>query len=134
MQKNNKNNVSVGSILVGVLTLGLVGFSIFSLLVRLELIGSNLPLLSLFVLTGVLIGAFFGYKYAILTESLSFAFTSLIMVQSYWDATYDIQGGMMAPRVIVGLVALSIFTLNIFTGRLKMGTAKKQLRRTLGAR
>ena len=64
----------------------------------------------------------------------SFAFTSLIMIQAYWDATYDITDGIYAPRVIVGGVAATIFILNIFTGRLKKGTAKKQIRRTVGMR
>ena len=130
----NKNNTTFGSILIGVLTFGLLGFSVYSLLTRLDLIAINTSIMTITLLTGGAIGGFLGIKYPITTEATSFAVMALIVVQSLWDATYDIQTGLLAPRVIVGGIALSIFILNIFTGKLKRGTAKKQIRRTLGAK
>ena len=135
--KNNKNDnniMTIGSILIGLLTVGLLGFSVYSLLTRLGLLAPNSLVMITIVFIGASMGVFFGIKYPITTEAVSFAITALIMIQAYWDATYDISNGFYATRVIIGIIALSIFILNMFTGRLKKGTAKKQIRRTLGVR
>ena len=132
--KNNNTNMTFGSILIGFLTLGLIGFSVYSLLTRLGIVESSFLIMIGLIFIGSVLGIVIGIKYPITTELSSFAFTSLIMIQAYWDATYDITDGIYAPRVIVGGVAATIFILNIFTGRLKKGTAKKQIRRTVGMR
>jgi len=133
-KRNILKNVSFGSIIIGVLTLGLLGFSIYNLLVRLALINSAVGTQTLFIMIGGIFGLLAGFKYPITTEATSFAFTSLILVQAVWDSTYDIIGGFDDKRVIIGCIAIFIFALNIFTGRLKLKTAKKQIKRTLGAK
>ena len=130
--KKSINNITIGSMLIGALTFGLLGFSIFNLLTRLDIINSIALPATLFIIVGGLLGVLAGIKYPLSVESFSFAFTALITVQAVWDATYDISDGIHAQRVMIGLIALSIFVINIFTGKLKRGTAKNQIRRTLG--
>jgi len=127
-----KKNITFGSIIIGFLTLGLIGFSIYSGLVRLNVIEFNTPIMMTFIAIGAGVGSWMGFKYPILAEASSFALTSLIMVQATWDTIYDIQGGFADSRVAVLAFAFFLFILNMFTGKLKVGTAKKQIRRTLG--
>jgi len=132
-KKNRFNNVSFGSVIIGFLTLGLLGFSIYNLLVRLDVLTGSSGIQFIFIAVGGFIGILAGIKFPVSTEALSFAYTALIAVQAIWDSTYDIIGGFGDQRVLVGGIALFIFVLNIFTGKLKMKTAKKQIKRTLGA-
>lgn len=125
---------TVGSIVIGILTFGLLGFSLYSALLRLSVIQSNTFIMGFSIGIGAMIGLFMGIKIPIATEAISFAITSLIVVQGMWDITFDIVNGISDPRVLAAGLALSIFVLNIFTGRLKFGTAKKQIRRTIGTR
>jgi len=129
-----KKKITFGSILIGLLTFGLLGFSIYSLLVRLGLMTNSSVVRMVFIIIGCILGIILGIKYPITTEALSFAITSLIFVQAIWDSTYDIVGGVLDPRVLVGSIAVGIFILNVFTGELKRGTAKRQIRRTLGVK
>jgi len=134
LKKDNFNHASFGSVIIGILTLGLLSFSIYSLLVRLTIINGGMEIRLAFIIIGGIIGVFAGLRNPITTEALSFAFTALIIVQAMWDSTYDIVGGLDDQRVLTGSIALGIFVLNIFTGKLKRGTAKKQIKRTIGAR
>jgi len=122
--------ISWSSVLIGILTFGLLGFSIYNILTRTNVI--NLEILKyVFLSIGGLFGLYFGVKSPLSTELFSFGITTLIAVQAFWDTSYDIQGGIQDPRVIVGLIAVGIFILNAFTGRFRKGTAKKQLRSLL---
>jgi len=129
-----KKNITFGSILIGFLTVGLLGFSVYSGLIRLEIINSSSLLMIISITIGSIVGMLLGIKYPITTEAVSFAITAFIFSQAVWDTIYDIQKGFFAPRVIVGSIAAFIFILNIFTGELKKGTAKKQIKRTLGTK
>jgi len=127
-----KKKIIFGSIVVGVLTLGLLGFSIYSGIVRLNLINANYYIMGVLIAIGITLGLLSGIKYPVATEAGSFALTALIIVQATWDTIYDIQNGFLDSRVAVLIFAFLLFMLNMFTGKLKIGTAKKQLRRTLG--
>ncbi|MBU0894861.1 MAG: hypothetical protein KKF48_02590 [Nanoarchaeota archaeon] len=132
MKRRNKK-ISYSSILIGILTFGLLGFSMYNGLGRLGLIEYG-SIMYIFLSFGAILGAFLGYSKPLGTELISFAITGLIMVQATWDTIYDIQTGFSEPRVLAGIIALGIFLINTFTGRFKRGTAKKQTRRLLGLR
>jgi len=126
--------ISWSSVLIGSLTFGLLGFSIFNMLTRLDIIQTSSVLKFLLPLSFGLFGAYIGWSKPLLTELVSFGLTTLIMVQAFWDSSYDIQAGFSEPRVTAGIIALGIFLLNTFTGKFKRGTAKKQIRKLLGLR
>lgn len=125
-----KGKISWSSILIGTLTFGLLGFAIFNQLIRLSIINS-VVLKSIFVICGVILGSYFGFKHPLGTEAWSFGITGLIFIQAWWDTSYDITG-LTDPRVLTGGIAILIFLLNSFTGQLKKRTAKKQFRKLFG--
>ena len=122
---------SYTSILIGFLTFGLLGFTLYNMFVRLDIILASMMFTSIFVGIGGLLGGFLGYKHPVATELSSFGITSLLIIQFLWDTAYDIQLGFQEPRVISGFIAVGIFLLNTFTGEFKRGTAKKQIRKLL---
>jgi len=132
MTKKRRNGTTPGSIAIGLLTFGLLGFSIYNGLLRLGVITSNTFILTFLLGAGTMLGLFLGIRFPILTETLSFAITALVAIQGTWDIIFDIQNGFADKRVLAVGVAISIFILNIFTGKLKLGTAKQQIRRTIG--
>jgi len=125
--------ISYSSILIGILTFGLLGAGIYSGLLRLELIDDIQTLKYSLIVIGSIFGAYFGFKKPIGTEAVSFAITGLIMVQAGWDIMKDIQSSS-DPRVMTFIIAFGIFMLNTFTGKFRKGTAKKTIRRFLGLR
>lgn len=125
-----KKKISYSSILIGLLTFGLLGFAIFNQLTRLEVLQTS-SLKYLFIGVGALLGGLFGYRKPVATELWSFALTGIIFVQVWWDTSYDISG-LNDPRVFTGAIALGIFLLNSFTGKKRLKKAKKQLRKLAG--
>lgn len=117
--------------MIGILTFGLVGFSIFNILVRLGILQQS-HLSYIFISIGAIFGAYLGFQSPVSTELISFGITLLIAVQAFWDTAYDIQNGFQEPRVFAGIVAILIFILNTFTGVFRKGTAKKQAKKLIG--
>lgn len=128
-----KQKIVWSSILIGILTFGLLGFSVYNVLVRLGFMQVS-QIYYLFISIGAIYGAYLGYKTPVKMELISFGITLLIAIQAYWDSAYDIQQGLAEPRVLTGAIAIGIFLLNTFTGTFRKGTAKKQLRKLLGLR
>jgi len=128
-----KKRISYSSILIGILTFGLLGAGIHSGLIRLELINDITWLKYSMIALGGIFGGYFGFTRPIGTEAWSFAITGLILFQAGWDIMRDIQT-KADPRVLTFLIAGGIFLINTFTGKFRKGTAKKTIRGFLGRR
>ena len=112
MTIKNNGKTTFGSILIGILTFGFFGFSIYNALMRLDIImPSNLYMYGLLGI-GAIIGIIFGLLLPLFTEVFSFAIMSLIVVQGVWDITYDIQQAFGDGRVKAAGLALVIIIIN----------------------
>lgn len=128
-----RNKATFGSILIGVLTFCLLGFSVYNGLTRLLVVAHEGIIMTSFLIAGGLLGLFMGIKYPLFIETFSFAITILIAIQGWWDISYDIQNGINDGRVLAASSAVAIFLLNTFTGKLRVGTAKKVIKKELRA-
>jgi len=92
------------------------------------LLGENNALIILF--SGFTFG-FFAYKKPVLIETFAYGFTILVFFQAFWDwGARDWSNW----RSSMTLAALGLFLLNLFSGHVKIKTAKKVLRGQLGIR
>jgi len=123
--------ISYSSIIIGILTFGLLGAGVYSGLLRLDLIHEIQSLKYSFIVIGAIFGAYFGFKKPVGTEAWSFAITGLIIFQAGWDIMRDITNSS-DPRIITFLIAGGIFLLNTLTGKFRIKTAKKTIRSFLG--
>jgi len=125
-----KNKFKITSGFIGLATGALIGWYVSGLVSQLLNLDFNIVIYVLMIIFSI-VGFVLDLKYPVLIESLSFGITVLIFFQAFWD--FGAQD-WSKWRSIMSLSAFGLFILNLFTGHLKVNTAKKIIRRQLGIR
>ena len=134
---NKKFKMQLGSWFVGASTGALLGWAIGGALPTLlnRFISNIEPNSSIILYVSIIVFTLFGFlldlKYPIFAESLSYGITLIIFTQAVWDLA---SGSWSLWKSNVALISLVIFIVNLFTGYLKVNSAKKILDRQLGVK
>ena len=129
MSKKERNEWKViTSGLTGALAGAFVGWYLSNLVNSVLIINDLVVTIAMSILFGC-IGLLLDIKKPILAETIVFAVTILVLFQATWDV---IVGDWSSSRNIIVMIAVGLFILNLFTGFLRVGTAKKIIRGQLG--
>jgi hypothetical protein len=120
----------IASGLIGFVTGGFLGWYFGRYIDSLINPSVNMFTIIFSVLLGIL-GLLLDLKKPILTETISFVISIFVFSQILWDMSV---GDINKWKLIIGLIALGLFLLNIFTGYLRIKTAKKIIKRQFGMR
>ncbi len=119
---------TLGSIIVGMGALGLLGWSIGQSITRNLVESTPLTMYGPLVFLA-LVGLFLAIKRPVFAEVLSYGIAVLIVFQFFWDYGAN---DLNQWRWIMFFGAVALFGVNLFSGKIKVGGGKRVVRKQLG--